>query len=187
MAKTRGSHDEKAWTQARKVCRLNARQVEMARALGMNPKKLPGLRPSPHDRWKLPVSEFIEDRYRKRFGGKTADADPGEPKAGSPTPLSPRADAYDAGTTRDPAWQAQDLTCYLTNLADDLQRWVAHGSIDPDVLSEVAGELREIAGALDAGTAVPQLPAISLPRRETQSTRLWRAERVHDPDDDIPF
>ena len=45
----------------KKICRLNARQLEMARALGMNPKKLPGLRPSPQQRWKLPVGEFIEE------------------------------------------------------------------------------------------------------------------------------
>ena len=72
MAKKRRAHDEEAWTNAKKICRLNARQVEMARALGMNPKKLPGLRPSPQQRWKLPVGEFIEECYRKRFGGDPA-------------------------------------------------------------------------------------------------------------------
>jgi len=46
MANQRRAHDE-AWTNATKVCRLTARQVEMARALGMNPRKLLGLRPSP--------------------------------------------------------------------------------------------------------------------------------------------
>ena len=45
MAKKRRAHDEEAWTNAKKICRLTARQVEMARALGMNPRKLPGLRP----------------------------------------------------------------------------------------------------------------------------------------------
>ena len=67
MANTRRAHDEEAWTNAKKTCRLNARQTEMARALGMNPRKLPGLRPSPQQRWKLPVGEFIEECYRKRF------------------------------------------------------------------------------------------------------------------------
>ena len=61
MAKKRRAHDEEAWTNAKKICRLTARQVEMARALGMNPKKLPGLRPSPQEKWKLPVGEFIEE------------------------------------------------------------------------------------------------------------------------------
>src|SRR6516165_6894952 len=68
MPTKRPAPDEEAWKNAKKICRFNARQVEMARALGMNPKKLPGLRPSPQQRWKLPVGEFIEDRYRKRFG-----------------------------------------------------------------------------------------------------------------------
>jgi hypothetical protein len=47
MAKKRRAHDEEPWMNARKICRLTDRQVEMARALGMNPEKLPGLRPSP--------------------------------------------------------------------------------------------------------------------------------------------
>ena len=69
MANTRRAHDEAAWTIAKKICRLTARQIEMARALDMNPRKLPGLRPSPQQRWKLTVGEFIDERYRKRFGG----------------------------------------------------------------------------------------------------------------------
>jgi hypothetical protein len=60
MAKQRRQGDDEAWRNAKTVCRLNARQVEMARALGMNPEKLPGLRPSPQQRWKLAVGEFIE-------------------------------------------------------------------------------------------------------------------------------
>jgi hypothetical protein len=72
MAKKR-THDQEAWTKAKTVCRLTARQVEMARALGMNPRKLPSLRPSPQQHWKLPVGESIEDRYWKRFGGPARD------------------------------------------------------------------------------------------------------------------
>ena len=75
MANRRRAHDDEAWTTAKKICRLTARQVEMARMLGMNPKKLPGLRPSPHERWKLPVGEFIEECYRKRFGVDAGDHD----------------------------------------------------------------------------------------------------------------
>ena len=37
MANKRRSHDEEAWTSAKKIYRLTARQVEMARRLGMNP------------------------------------------------------------------------------------------------------------------------------------------------------
>lgn len=51
-----------------------------ARRLGMNPKKLPGLRPSSQQRWKLPVGAFIEECYRKRFGGEAENADAHVPK-----------------------------------------------------------------------------------------------------------
>ena len=61
MAKNRRAQDDHAWRNAKKICQLNDRQVEMARALGMNPKKLPGLRPGPPQHWKLPVGEFIEE------------------------------------------------------------------------------------------------------------------------------
>ena len=44
MAARRQAHDEEAWRNAKKICQLSAQQVEMARALGMNPKKLPRLR-----------------------------------------------------------------------------------------------------------------------------------------------
>ena len=39
----------------------------------MNPKKLPVSRPSPQQRWKLPVGAFIEELYGKRFGGAPLD------------------------------------------------------------------------------------------------------------------
>ena len=119
MANKRRAHDE-AWTNAKKICRLNARQVEMARALGMNPRKLPGLRPSPQERWKLPVGEFIEERYRKRFGDPR-DHDPRGPEPRSGKPSTTDRDKDVSERVRNPAWQLSDLVCYLMNLADDLR------------------------------------------------------------------
>ena len=55
MATKSRAHSEEAWRNAKKICRLNDRQVEMARRLGTNPNKLPGLRATPQQRWKLPV------------------------------------------------------------------------------------------------------------------------------------
>jgi len=46
MASKHRRYDQEVWRNAKRICKLNARQVEMARALGMNPKKLPSLRPS---------------------------------------------------------------------------------------------------------------------------------------------
>src|SRR6516164_321900 len=108
------SHREEAWRNAKKICRLNRRQVEMARALGMNPKKLPRLRPSPQQRWKLPVGEFIEACYWKRFGGNPLDHHPHRPERGSAKLLTAQPDGG-LKPVREAAWQVEDLVCYLMN------------------------------------------------------------------------
>ena len=100
MAKKRRAHDEEAWRSAKKICRLNARQVEMARALGMNPRKLPGLRPSAEQRWKLPVGAFIEECYQKRFGKHPQDHEPGGPDPRSRKPWA--ADVHAPEPVQDP-------------------------------------------------------------------------------------
>ena len=40
----------------------------MARELGMNPKKFGSLNNADQEPWKLPLAEFIEELYQKRFG-----------------------------------------------------------------------------------------------------------------------
>ena len=187
MAKKRRALDD-AWTNAKEICQLTARQVEMARALGMNPRKLPGLRPSPQQRWKLPVGEFIEERYRKRFGGDPRNQDPRGPEPGPRTTSIRDLDADVPERVRDPAWQLSDLACYLVNLADDLQQWLAHGSIDPDVLPQVREELQEIAKALDTGAPISPVTAIPVPPRPTRRGLSRRGDQEHTFDDDeMPF
>ena len=100
MATKGRPYDVEAWRNAKKICRLSARQVEMARALGMNPKKLPSLRPSPQQRWKLPVGEFIEACYWKRFGGDPLDRQPHKPEPTPPTPSKPPTGQRDPGVLR---------------------------------------------------------------------------------------
>ena len=188
MATKRRAHDDEAWTNAKTICRLNARQVEMARALGMNPRKLPGLRPSAQQRWKLPVGEFIEERYGKRFGGGPRHQDARAPEPRSRTPSTRDLDVDVPERVRDPAWQLSDLACYLANLADDLQKWLAHGTIDPEVLPQVSEELLEIAKALDTGALISPIPAIPVPPQATRrgESRRKDQERTFD-DDEIPF
>jgi hypothetical protein len=188
MANKPRAHDEEAWTNAKKICQLTARQVEMARALGMNPRKLPGLRPGPQQHWQLPVGEFIEERYWKRFGGDPRGHDPRGPKASSSKPLNADRDPGLSERVRNPACQLSDLVCYLTNLADDLQQWLAHGSIDPQVLPQVREVLREIAKALDNGAPILQISALPVPLRPARDpfSRRGYQERTFD-DDDIPF
>lgn len=187
MAKKRGAHDE-AWTNAKKICRLSARQVEMARALGMNPSKLPGLRSSPQERWKLPVGEFIEERYRKRFSRDPREHHPHGLQSGSDELSTPDRDAGVSERIGDQAWQMSDLVCHLMNLADDLQKWLAHGSVDPEVLPQVSEELREIAKALDTGEPISPMAAIPVPPRPPGRglSRRGDQERRFD-DDEIPF
>ena len=108
MATKHRAHDEESWRYVKKICRLNARQLEMARRLGMNPKKLPGLRPSPQQRWKLPVGAFIEELYWKRFGGALLDHQ-ANMELGSRQPALPQRDAHAPARVRDVARQAGDL------------------------------------------------------------------------------
>ncbi len=56
------------WIEARKRFHLSHAQVQMARELGMNPKKLGKLNNHKQEPWKLPLPSFIEKCYFKRFG-----------------------------------------------------------------------------------------------------------------------
>lgn len=57
-----------AWIDARKRHRLSHAQVQMARELGMNPRKLGGIDNHRQEPWKAPLPQFIEHLYRQRFG-----------------------------------------------------------------------------------------------------------------------
>jgi hypothetical protein len=57
-----------AWIQARSRHHLSHAHVQMARELGMNPKKLGSLDNHDQEPWKAPLPQFIEDLYLKRFG-----------------------------------------------------------------------------------------------------------------------
>jgi hypothetical protein len=187
VAKKHRAHDEEAWRNAKKICRLNARQLEMARRLGMNPKKLPRLRPGPQEHWKLPVAEFIEELYGKRFGFDPVDHLPHAADRGSGKPVSPHRDADAREHAVDATSQVKNLVCYFTNLTDDLQKWRAHGSIDPEVMPQISAELREIASAIDTGALILQVPEIPRPPRQARSALSERDDLELTCDDDIPF
>ncbi len=61
------------WIEARRKFHLSHAQVQMARELGMNPKKLGKLDNHKQERWKLPLPLFIEACYWKRFGKEQPD------------------------------------------------------------------------------------------------------------------
>ena len=56
------------WIEARKRHHLSHAQVQMARELGMNPKKLGKLDNHDQEPWKAPLPQFITHLYFKRFG-----------------------------------------------------------------------------------------------------------------------
>jgi hypothetical protein len=56
------------WVDARKRYHLSHAQIQMARELGMNPKKFRKIANHKQEPWKAPLPVFIESIYFKRFG-----------------------------------------------------------------------------------------------------------------------
>ena len=75
MAKKKKKPNQKmqAWIDARKRHHLSHAQVQMARELGMNPKKLGKLDNHDQEPWKMPLKQYIEHLYFKRFGKERPD------------------------------------------------------------------------------------------------------------------
>jgi hypothetical protein len=75
MAKgpTPGEAKLQPWIDARHKYRLSHAHIQMARELGMNPKKFGGLDNHRQEPWKAPLPIFIESLYLKRFGKQRPD------------------------------------------------------------------------------------------------------------------
>jgi len=58
----------KPWIEARKKYQLSHAQIQMARELGLNPKKFGSMANHKQESWKLPLPAFIEELYFKNFG-----------------------------------------------------------------------------------------------------------------------
>jgi hypothetical protein len=61
------------WIVARRRFRLSHAHVQMARELGMNPRKLGKLDNHHQEPWKAPLPIFIEQLYLRRFGRERPD------------------------------------------------------------------------------------------------------------------
>jgi len=57
----------KPWFDARCRFKLSDAEIQMARELGLNPKKFGSLANEKQQPWKLPLREFIAECYFKRF------------------------------------------------------------------------------------------------------------------------
>ncbi len=73
MGKNRIPDRLQIWIDARNKYHLSHAQIQMARDLGMNPKKFGSLANQKQERWKLPLPQFIEHLYVKRFGKTEPD------------------------------------------------------------------------------------------------------------------
>lgn len=60
--------DLKKWVDAKKKCRLSQKHICMAMELGINPHKLGSMGANPHEKWKSPLPDYLEEIYEKRFG-----------------------------------------------------------------------------------------------------------------------
>lgn len=63
----------KPWIEARNKYHLSHAQIQMARELGLNPKKFGGMANHKQELWKVPLSEYIEHLYEKHFGKTSPD------------------------------------------------------------------------------------------------------------------
>ena len=76
MAKKKRKPNQKmqAWIDARKRHHLSHAHVQMARELGMNPKKLGQKDNHRQEPWKMPLKQLIEHLYLKGFGKERPDS-----------------------------------------------------------------------------------------------------------------
>lgn len=63
----------KEWMTVKSKYRLTDVQIQMARKLGMNPKKFGSLANHKQEGWKAPLADFIEELYFKRFRKEKPD------------------------------------------------------------------------------------------------------------------
>jgi hypothetical protein len=67
MANKKMPEKYQPWIEARGRFRLSDAHIQMARELGLSPKKFGGLANTRQEAWKLPLPEFIEELYFKHF------------------------------------------------------------------------------------------------------------------------
>jgi len=68
MSRKRVPDHLQIWVDARKKFHLSHAQIQMARELGLNPKRLGKIANQDQEPWKMPLPQFIGQLYRKRFG-----------------------------------------------------------------------------------------------------------------------
>ncbi len=67
-SRTKLPNNLQVWAEARQRFHLNDAQIQMARELGLNPRKFGKIANNRQEPWKAPLPQFIEEIYLKRFG-----------------------------------------------------------------------------------------------------------------------
>lgn len=73
MSKPKIPQKLQPWIEARRRFHLSDAHVQMARELGMNPKKLGGVANHKQEPWKAPLPVYLEQLYEKRFGRRAPE------------------------------------------------------------------------------------------------------------------
>ena len=94
------------WAEAAKRCRLSKEEVRMAKQMGLNPRKLVKNIPSPSQRWKAPVAEWVRELYRKRHGDPPVERPPSAP----PPREEPYEDEFEEAPGEDESWAEPELS-----------------------------------------------------------------------------
>lgn len=66
--KQRIPHKYHPWIAARNQFKLSHAHIQMARELGLNPKRFKNYADRKGKPWKLPLPEFISELYQEKFG-----------------------------------------------------------------------------------------------------------------------
>ena len=61
------------WVEARRRFNLSHAQIQMARELGLNPRKFGGLANHKQEPWKMSLPRYIEYLYKKQLGKDAPD------------------------------------------------------------------------------------------------------------------
>jgi len=67
VAKNQKSKKRDIWVEAKRKYHLTSKHIQMARELGLNPKKLGGMANHKQEPWKVPLPQYIEILYYKHF------------------------------------------------------------------------------------------------------------------------
>ncbi len=60
------AYPEQQWNEAKKLCKLSAQDIRIAKEMGLNPRSLIKNIPNKQQAWKLPVNEWLQSMWEER-------------------------------------------------------------------------------------------------------------------------